>query len=200
LDKEGFKKMLNKDKKNLRFSASIVSKRSEDKGRKFVVSYFLSDDTVAIYESPRRNSGFRGGKFLERRQATKPGSKDTYKVVDFYVGAVIDVYNTKFLLEDADDYALGYMESEPQMFSYSDVDQITKKIQGILKDRKLDLGAGFKAFDSDGSGYISLAEFRDAIIGMELGLAEQEIYTLMRRYDLDDDGKISYEEFVAAFK
>jgi hypothetical protein len=137
---------------------------------------------------------------LDRRAVTKPGSKDIYKVVELYVGAVIDVYSTKFLLEDADDYALGFMESEPQLFSYSDVDAITKKIKAIITERKQDMQAAFKAFDSDNSGHINLEEFRNAMIDMELGLAEQEIYTLMRRYDLDDDGKISYDEFCAAFK
>jgi hypothetical protein len=52
--KKDYKKMLNNDKKNLRFSASIVSKRPEDKGRSFVITFFLADETISIYEKPRR--------------------------------------------------------------------------------------------------------------------------------------------------
>lgn len=37
--------------------------------RKFVLSYFCGDDTLAIFEPPQRNSGITGGKFLERMQA-----------------------------------------------------------------------------------------------------------------------------------
>ena len=34
--------------------------------RKFVLSYFLADDTLSIFEPPQRNTGITGGKYLER--------------------------------------------------------------------------------------------------------------------------------------
>ena len=40
----------------------------------FVLSFFLGDDTLSIFEPPRRNSGIIGGKFLERMRVIKPGS------------------------------------------------------------------------------------------------------------------------------
>ena len=39
-----------------------------DASRRFIISYYLSDDTVAVFEPPVRNSGVIGGKFLERAQ------------------------------------------------------------------------------------------------------------------------------------
>lgn len=52
--------------------------RSEsDRQRRFVVSYHLVDDTVAIFEPPVRNSGIVGGKFLERGVLRKPGHTKT---------------------------------------------------------------------------------------------------------------------------
>ena len=45
-----------------------------DRERRFIVSYFLADDTVSIFEPPVRNSGILGGKFLERSILYKPGS------------------------------------------------------------------------------------------------------------------------------
>ena len=34
--------------------------------RRFVLSYFMADDTLSIFEPPLRNSGIIGGKYLER--------------------------------------------------------------------------------------------------------------------------------------
>jgi len=45
----------------------------EDQGRRFIISYHLSNDTMTIYEPPVRNSGIIGGKFLENTRVAKPG-------------------------------------------------------------------------------------------------------------------------------
>ena len=42
--------------------------------RSFVLSCFLSDDTLAIFEPITKNSGIVGGKYLERRQVTHTDS------------------------------------------------------------------------------------------------------------------------------
>lgn len=52
--KKQFQKMLDNDRKILRFSATLTSNKQEDKDRVFVVSYYLADDTVGIYEPPQR--------------------------------------------------------------------------------------------------------------------------------------------------
>ena len=39
---------------------------------RFIISYFLSDDTIIVFEPPQRNSGILGGKFLERGRIKKP--------------------------------------------------------------------------------------------------------------------------------
>ena len=46
--------------------------------RRFTISYFLSDDTVLVFEPPQRNSGIIGGKFLERGRVTKPDGENYY--------------------------------------------------------------------------------------------------------------------------
>ena len=40
--------------------------RPEDVGRKFVITFYLNDDTLMIYEPQQRNSGIVSGKFLEK--------------------------------------------------------------------------------------------------------------------------------------
>ena len=51
-----------------------------DRERSFVLSYFLMDDTVLIFEPPVRNSGIGGGKYLERSKVYKPAplQEETY--------------------------------------------------------------------------------------------------------------------------
>ena len=39
-----------------------------DVDRKFVISYYIRDFTLAVYEPPMRNSGVIGGQFLKRQR------------------------------------------------------------------------------------------------------------------------------------
>lgn len=56
----------------------------------FVISFYLSNDTIQIFEPVQRNSGIVGGKFLERRKLAKPGpSAGYYLVQDLFVGSQI---------------------------------------------------------------------------------------------------------------
>jgi hypothetical protein len=51
-----------------------------DRERSFVLSYFMMDDSLLIFEPPVRNSGIGGGKYLERSKVYKPAplSEETY--------------------------------------------------------------------------------------------------------------------------
>jgi hypothetical protein len=69
--KRDMHKLMNKDKIILRFTSKMAETESNklsqsDAERVFVLSYFLMDDTLSIFEPPVRNSGIAGGKFLER--------------------------------------------------------------------------------------------------------------------------------------
>merc|ERR1712187_1020632 len=50
--------------------------------------------------------------------------------------------------------------------------------------------------DQDGSGQLSKQEFVQALTCMELGLTRREINAIMFRVDQDNDGNVSYGEFV----
>jgi DUF1126 PH-like domain len=75
-------KLMNKDKIILRFTARMAGAggtvSAADAGRRFVLSYFLMDDSMLLFEPPVRNSGIVGGKFLERQRVYKPGGEETY--------------------------------------------------------------------------------------------------------------------------
>lgn len=89
--KNNFFKMLENEGKHLRFGAMLESQHKEDEGRRFVVIYRLSDDTMSIYEPKIRNSGILGGKFMERATPINPDTNKPYTAADLFVGATIAV-------------------------------------------------------------------------------------------------------------
>lgn len=48
--------MLDNERKILRFASVLDSPKPEDRDRIFVVSYYLADDTIGIYEPPQRSA------------------------------------------------------------------------------------------------------------------------------------------------
>ncbi|KAF6020172.1 EFHC1 [Bugula neritina] len=126
--KKDFIKMMENDHKVLRFEAILDSVKPEDSGRRFIISYRLADDMITIYEPPVRNSGIIGGKFLERTRIAKPGSSPDKPVFygpdDMHIGSVIHIFNHRFVITNADEYVLKYMEDHPQQFSASTIETI----------------------------------------------------------------------------
>mmetsp|Transcript_110207 Transcript_110207/g.310837 ORF Transcript_110207/g.310837 Transcript_110207/m.310837 type:complete len:427 (-) Transcript_110207:140-1420(-) len=55
----------------------------------------------------------------------------------------------------------------------------------------------FRRFDVDGTGWLNKQQFFSALTSMELGLTRREINAIMFEIDVDEDGNISYGEFVA---
>eukprot|EP00753_Platysulcus_tardus_P021198 PLAT8663.2.p1 GENE.PLAT8663.2~~PLAT8663.2.p1 ORF type:complete len:189 (+),score=86.79 PLAT8663.2:73-567(+) len=66
---------------------------------------------------------------------------------------------------------------------------------GTMEER---LDMAFKAFDADGSGFIEPAELT-SLFRATCGLSEEAAYNLAEKtfaeIDLDNDGRLSYEEF-----
>jgi hypothetical protein len=136
-----FIKFMEKDQSGLnsnvlRFVAFMKTDNPVDAGRKFTVSYFLSDDTISVFEPPQRNSGVIGGKFLERGRIQKPGQElfksemsEYYKAQDLYVGATANFNDHIFVIVDADEYAMAYMENHTGEFPVADLENLLSKLK-----------------------------------------------------------------------
>lgn len=135
--KKDFIKMLENDHKILRFEAVMDSVKPEDKGRRFIISYRLADDMITIYEPPVRNSGIVSGKFKERTRMTKPNSTPErpqfYGPQDMYIGACVVSFGHRFVITDADDYVLEYLEQHRGDFPGSE-----GTIESIKQKRVMD--------------------------------------------------------------
>ncbi|KAF5298452.1 hypothetical protein FQR65_LT01231 [Abscondita terminalis] len=114
--------------KYLRYILKIDVIHPEDEIRRFVLRYSLSEGTIYIYEPPIRNSGITGGKYLRDMLVIKPGSDPLnpsyYTPADFYIGAVINVFEQKFIIIDADLLVYRYMQANPEKFPCEIIENI----------------------------------------------------------------------------
>lgn len=73
-----------------------------------------------------------------------------------------------------------------------------KRLEALNKDESLQ--AAFKLFDRDDDGYISQLELRALMFNMGERCTEEEFADMMKEIDTDNDGRISYQEFVYAMR
>ncbi|XP_064535803.1 EF-hand domain-containing family member C2 isoform X1 [Drosophila montana] len=135
-----FKKLMKYDGCILRFGAKLMSSIRENCERSFVISYYLADDTIQIYEIPRRNSGFMGGEFLKRARVPLPGQEkfssarpEYYRANDFYIGARLSFKDHNFHIISADEFTLLYMEQHANEFPVADIRSIMQKIREAVR-------------------------------------------------------------------
>jgi len=194
-------KIMANEKKILRFTGKLVElpgrpMTNADLDRKFIVQFFLSNDTVMIFEPPTRNSGIIGGKFLERMEVQKEGSTELYGLSDFYVGARLGIYCRCFELMEADDYTYQYMEDNSQFWPYSNYASVMGRIKEGGESKQDDLRSAFIEIDSTGSGYVDASQLHQALITAGMSVVAQEVITIVRKLSEDTgDGVVSIERF-----
>ncbi|KAH1186802.1 EF-hand domain-containing family member C2 isoform X1 [Mauremys mutica] len=190
-----FKKFMEKDRKGLesnllRFLAKFITDNPIDKDRQFIISYFLSDDTISVFETPQRNTGILGGKFLERSRIKKPGQElfkseisEYFKAQDLFVGAKVCFHGHNFLLVDADEYAFNYMEKHADEFPMANISLILNKLKAIGEPSSREIKQIFAATDPEHSNVIEYNPFRNLMVNITGGkLSEHEIMTIGRHY------------------
>lgn len=114
--KQDIKKFMENDGILLRFLARFSNPAPADAERVFVVIFYLSNDSVSIYEKLSRNSGFSSGKFLERNRVRNPATLEYFKASDFNVGVTIQVHSHVFELIDCDAYTKEFIVRNPQVW------------------------------------------------------------------------------------
>ncbi|EGR27327.1 flagellar microtugule protofilament ribbon protein, putative [Ichthyophthirius multifiliis] len=190
-------KMHTQDQYILRFEARLISQNKEDNNRRFIISFYCGDDTVMAYEICDKNSGIWGGKFLERMLHKSPISGKYYNEIDFQIGELIQLGAYQFQLLRADEYTHKYMKSKPEVFREADIEQVLirlKKFASKYNSYENFLIDIIKHVDKNNKGIV---EFNDLVVGMKklgFNLTYQEIYTLMRYFNLTEDWKLCMKE------
>ncbi|NXG62012.1 EFHC2 protein, partial [Hemiprocne comata] len=195
-----FKKFMEKDRSGmesniLRFVAKLSTDSPIDKDRKFIISYFLSDDTISVFELTQQNTGIVGGKFLERGRIKKPGQElfkskpsEYFKAQNLFVGSRVCFHGHNFLLVDADEYTFNYMEKHANEFPMADIGVILKKLKDIAEPRSREIRQVFAATDPEHTKVINYDPFRNLIVSITDGaFSEHEIMTLGRYYSVTEE-------------
>lgn len=90
-----------------------------NKTRRFVINYYMSDDTIQVFESEHPNSGLPKGIFIFRKRVKKPGHQwedpEYYGPKDLYVGNILPIDGFIFQLTTADEFSLCYMEANKHL-------------------------------------------------------------------------------------
>ena len=68
--------------------------------------------------------------------------------------------------------------------------------QKLEKRPMFDAYEAFKSLDKSDSGFISLNEFRDVLQENGVYASNTDLLSLVKRYDKNQDGKVSYSDFV----
>ncbi|XP_053435855.1 EF-hand domain-containing family member C2 [Nycticebus coucang] len=197
--RKNFKKFMEKDSYGsisnvLRFFAKLITDKCADVDRLFVISYFLSDDTMSVFEPTEKNSGLTGGRFLKRSRVKKPGQEvfkselsEYIKSEELYIGATVNINGYLFLLLNADEYTLNYMEKNLHKFPYSDFDLALQKVKDE-KSKSREIKQIFTAIDCKHTKKVDYNTFREIMMSLTVGkLTDQEVITIARHYRVPDE-------------
>ena len=192
--RKDIKKLIEKDGQLLRFSAHFKNPQFQDAQRRFIISYYLADDTVQVFEAQRRNSGFGEGKFFQRARIKNPATGKYFTASDFEVGKEININSYIFVLDDADEFAYNYMEASSDEFPQSDLFLI---ITSMRADRTACQNAKklFESKDPELNGYTSVNDAK-TILQQTFKLQEHEAITVVRRWS-DNQQKFDYFGFMS---
>jgi hypothetical protein len=123
----------------LNFAAKLVTRNLDDLRRKFVISFYLFDQKLQIYEECVVNSGFRHGKYLQKTRIVNPATRKFFAPGDFFVGTRINVAGRVFELLAASQLAYGIMEASPDDFPEADLGAQLSKLKTAVQGRDANL-------------------------------------------------------------
>ncbi|GIL93769.1 hypothetical protein Vretimale_70 [Volvox reticuliferus] len=197
-----------KGDKVLRFAAVMVPLGPgrplvgpHDAERRFVLSFYVGDGTLSLFEPRQVNSGMEQGTFLERTRVPNPARGQPYSDTDMQVGAILEVFGRGFQLQDADTFTLEYMEGQSYRFPWADYDKVRSKLTNWLAlypDKLPDqLKSRLAAADSNGSGYVTKYNLYDILTSLGCDVIPHEVITLVRQLGADRQGLLAEQLLVA---
>ncbi|XP_054724946.1 EF-hand domain-containing family member C2-like [Uloborus diversus] len=198
----------------LKFLAQIINTDDPvEKGRRFLVRWFLEDDTMDIraLDLDFEKTSIMEHKYLKRMRIMRPGStvgkfgQCYYQSWDLFVGSVIFVRGKSYKLTDADEYTYDYMERHCDQFPYSNIKAVLDSVRKWIPDKFPDLKSRFEEKDSEKSGNITYEDFRNAITDvlsdeLSKNYPDHAIKTLARYYSEEDYIGLRLKDLVAKVK
>lgn len=208
MPKPGFdlKKMQRNLNRNLRCLARILTDNTIDASRVYMITFYLEDDSLQIYEKSIRNSGINGGVFLKRglyMNGLPPDESSEprlFKPTDIFYGNVFSINGNEMQIYEMDNLSLKFCETYPDEFPLFDTIKIVHRLMKKVVAMKMDLDKHFSQFDHSKRGYLGKDQFVSILdsLGVSRELCDQEMLTLLRRFE-DQGDKYMYLEMCDLF-
>jgi Ca2+-binding EF-hand superfamily protein len=176
----------------LRFATEMADPLPEDVGRKFIMCFYLADDTVGVYEYAVRNTGHTGGKTFARAKVPSVTPEG------MVVGNVITLGGQGFLLKSVDDRTKRFLETGESMGGLRDskAEDLLARVRLSLTQKFSRVTDAYRHFAGGKSGFC-FAELQRMFRECEVKVENDEtLATVMQLVDQDEDGVISLQEFV----
>jgi hypothetical protein len=109
--KGDFFKSVDNDKKILRYTARFNTRVPEDIERRFIISFYLSDDSISIFEPAVKNSGIIEGPFLRRNKYKNVDKNNEFITpTELPIGGNIKINGYSYNLLSCDEYTVKYLQ------------------------------------------------------------------------------------------
>jgi EF-hand domain-containing protein 1 len=109
--KGDFFKSVDNDKKILRYTARFNTRVPEDVDRRFIISFYLADDAISIYEPAVKNSGIIEGPFLRRNKYKNVDKNNEFITpTDLPIGGDIKINGFSYHILSCDEYTVKYLQ------------------------------------------------------------------------------------------
>ena len=110
--KGDFFKSVDNDKKVLRYTARFNTRVPEDADRRFIISFYLGDDSISIYEPPQKNSGIIPGPLLRRNKYKNVDKNQEFITpTDLPIGGSVKINGFSYSLISCDEYTSNYLST-----------------------------------------------------------------------------------------
>mmetsp|Transcript_1930 Transcript_1930/g.3610 ORF Transcript_1930/g.3610 Transcript_1930/m.3610 type:complete len:792 (+) Transcript_1930:55-2430(+) len=175
------------DGQTLRFSAKLHRPPSSaDSDRRFLITFYLGDDTMQVIEQFQHNSGRIAGRLLKRQRVKKfagEGPKCYYQWDDLYTGAVVNLCSHVYEIIGVDDFTRSFRYHKDRLPAGIDEDTIKCTVEswGLSTEEALSL---------------SLSELLDCAAGESVD-PQDVVFDLMKKYNADHGGDVVLREFLA---
>lgn len=70
-------------------------------------------------------------------------------------------------------------------------------LYGLRPDQLFEIQSAFHQFDADHNGFITASEMRTCFQRLRIGYSDAEIQRVLAAMDINQDGRVSYDEYMA---
>eukprot|EP01059_Diplonema_ambulator_P007466 TRINITY_DN16925_c0_g1_i1.p1 TRINITY_DN16925_c0_g1~~TRINITY_DN16925_c0_g1_i1.p1 ORF type:complete len:859 (+),score=307.76 TRINITY_DN16925_c0_g1_i1:75-2651(+) len=170
--------------------------------RRFILTFYLADDTLMINEVSIKNTGFMAGRFLKRQKVKKfkgEGAHCYYSQEDIEPGKVISVCGHVFEVLEMDAFTETFKGSdmvESPEVTPERVQQLADQLRKAITTKHVTLTEAFRHYDCDRDGFLPLHEVADMFKNLNIKATQPELIALMTHFDTAKAGRLNVNAFV----